>query len=283
MNNRNFSSFETGDDHKANLGYQVGVVYKTDDYSLFKLSKFNRTVLLHKAMIEQARQGLVAPIIVNENFVVIDGQHRLAASKEAKVPVEYIVKRGLGKNDIVRMNTIQRRWSLKDYVEAYANQGVLEYQKLAKLINEKMADTTSTIEIALNTLSTSTVRKSVEDGTFEFWNYERTVEFLNFYKDFCEKTHTPKRSKVTLALYTLFRLKKFDSGRMITKVIQTGLSEEIKVKTFDISEALKDLLEAYNSKLSANGPRFINYHIASNGSVIVDEEMKPWARVEQTA
>lgn len=275
MNNRNFSNFEIA--NKGNTGYQVGSVYKTDDYSIFKLSKFNRTVLLHKAMIEQASQGLVAPIIVNEDFVVIDGQHRLAASKEANVPVEYIIKRGLGKNDIVRMNTIQRRWSLKDYVEAYANQGTLAYQKLAKLINEKMADTTSTIEIAINSLSPNTARKAIENGDFEFWNYERAVEFLNFYKDFCDKTRTPKRSKVTIALYILFRLKKFDAGRMITKVVQTGLNEEIKVKTFDITEALKDLLDAYNSKLSASGPRFINYHIASNGSVIIDEEMETWA------
>ena len=282
MDNRNFSNFDS-DDNRGDLGFQVGAVYKTDDYSIFKLSKFNRTVLLHKAMIEQARQGLVAPIIVNEDMIVIDGQHRLAASKEAKVPVEYIVKPGLNKKDIVRMNTIQRRWSLKDYIEAFANQGNLEYQKLAKLINEKSTDTTATVEIAVNRLSLSSARKLVEKGAFEFFDYDHTVEFLNFYKDFCTKTKTPKRSKVTIALYTLFRLEKFSPERMTDKTIQTGLNEEIKVKTFDISEALKDLLDAYNSKLSSNGPRFINYHIASNGTVIVDEDLKPWADSDQSA
>lgn len=279
MNDRNFSNFDGGNG-RGNFGFQVGVIYKTDDYSIFKLSKFNRTVLLHKAMIKQAKEGLVAPIIVNENMVVIDGQHRLAASKEAKVPVEYIVKPGLGKNDIVRMNTIQRPWSLKDYVEAYANQGILEYQKLAKLINEKVADTTATVEIAVNRLSPSTAKKLVEKGTFEFFDYDHAVEFLNFYKDFCAKTKTPKRSKVTIALYTLFRLKKFDPARMTNKTIQTGLNEEIKIKSFDTAEALKNLINAYNSKLSIGGSRFINYHIASNGVVIVDEDKKEWADEE---
>lgn len=262
---------------RADRGYEVGRVYKTDDYSLFKLSRFNRTVILRKQMIDQAKQGLIAPIIVNENYVVIDGQHRLAAAKEAKVPIEYIVKSGLNKDDIVRMNTVQRRWSLKDYIEAFANQGNIAYIQLAELINKKYADVTVTVQIAVNSASTSEARKHVEDGNFEFFNYGRTVAFLHYYERFKEQTKTPKRTTVTTALYALSKLKKFNKDRMIQKTIAGGLSEDIKVKTFNHSDILKELIDAYNTYLSPQNEKYINYHIASTGVIMIDEEISNWA------
>ncbi|WP_143463741.1 ParB N-terminal domain-containing protein [Levilactobacillus enshiensis] len=277
MTNDDFNLFSAKDVIRPNRGYKIGEVFKTDDYSLFKLSKFNRTVILRKAMIEQAKEGLIAPIVVNENFVVIDGQHRLAASKVAKVPVEYIVKPGLGKNDIVRMNTIQRKWSLEDYVDAFANQGNPTYVQLAALINQKYADITTTVEVAVNLLSPSGAREKIENGKFAFFNYGKTVEFLHFYESFRKKTKTPKRSTVTTALYTLFKIEKFDKDRMAKKVIATGLNEDIKIKTFNHSDILKELIDSYNARFSPKNSKYINYHIASTGAIVIDEEMSDWA------
>src|SRR5690625_2430380 len=95
-----------GNEARAAVSDQQGIniVYKTDNLDMFQLSKFNRNVFLRKEMLEQAREGFISPIIVNENMVVIDGQHRLEASKKEGVPVEYIIKPGLDENDIVRMN-----------------------------------------------------------------------------------------------------------------------------------------------------------------------------------
>lgn len=282
MKNNDLSIFSAQDMLQPNRGYKIGEVFKTDDYSLFKLSKFNRTVILRKAMIEQARQGLIAPIVVNEDFVVIDGQHRLAASKAAKVPVEYIVKPGLGKNDIVRMNTIQRRWSLEDYVDAFANQGNPTYIQLATLINQKYADITTTIEVAVNLLTPHGAREKIENGKFEFFNYGKTIEFLHFYENFRKKTGTPKRTTVTTALYMLFKIKKFSQERIIKKVVSTGLNEDIKVKTFNHSDILKELIDSYNTQLSPKNPKYINYHVTSTGKIVIDEELSSWADMEES-
>lgn len=67
---------------QALRGRVVNAVYETDDLSIFQLSRFNRNVVLRTKMIEQAEEGIVAPIIVNENLMVIDGQHRLKASEK---------------------------------------------------------------------------------------------------------------------------------------------------------------------------------------------------------
>lgn len=56
------------------MNLPVNEVYKTDDLDMFKFTKFNRNVLFTDEMLEQAKEGFISPIIVNEYMVVIDGQ-----------------------------------------------------------------------------------------------------------------------------------------------------------------------------------------------------------------
>lgn len=269
--------FDTVTVPTRNLGYEVGKVYKTDDLTIFKFSKFNRNVLLKQEMINQAKQGLISPIIINEDFIVIDGQHRLRAAQEAKVPVEYIVKPGLGEHDIVRMNTIQRKWSMTDYIEAFANRGLSEYIKLLDLIGKKTANVTDVVQISTDVISASVTHELIEKGVFKFFNYDKAVEFLEYYLRFRKETQTPKRSTVTMALWTLFKLKNVDRDRIIRKVIASGLSEEIKIKNYNQSEILKEIIDSYNNKLGVNNARYINYSIASTGAIVIDVELQDWA------
>ena len=56
------------------MNLPVNEVYKTDDLDMFKFTKFNRNVLFTDEMLEQAKEGFISPIIVNEYMVVIDGR-----------------------------------------------------------------------------------------------------------------------------------------------------------------------------------------------------------------
>lgn len=270
-----------GFDRPIRRGEVVNEVFKTDDHSIFKLSKFNRNVLFRKEMLEQVKLGIISPIIVNEEMVVIDGQNRLLHSEHADVPVEYIIKEGLTEDDIVRMNTIQKPWNLSNYIEAYANQGHEEYEKLFDLIEKKYSNVTNTIQFSLD-YATSFGKgvDLVKNGDFSFWNYGKTMEFLKFSERFREETKTPKRSRFETALYTLFRYKNVDKNRIINKVIQVGIADEIKVKSATHTEALKMLLDAYNQKLSMNSKGFIKYHITSQGTIKIDRELQDWTRKE---
>lgn len=78
---------------------------------------------------------------------------------------------------------------------------------MATLINQKYADITTTIEVAVNLLTPHGAREKIENGKFEFFNYGKTIEFLHFYENFRKKTGTPKRTTVTTALYMLFKIK----------------------------------------------------------------------------
>lgn len=271
--------FFTGTKRPIRRGEVVNEVFKTSDYSIFVLSKFNRNVIFRKEMLEQAKQGIISPIVVNENMIVIDGQNRLLHSEKAGVPIEYIIKEGLTEDDIVRMNTAQKPWSLQNYIEAFANQGYEEYEKLIELINQRLSNVTNIVQISLDKpTGTRDSSKVIKSGKFEFFDYNKTVEFLQYSRRFRRETKTPKIGTVETALYELYRLKDFDRSRLIEKVIQTGVSDELKVKRPTHTESLKMLLDAYNDHLGERSKMFINYYITSQGTIIIDREKQSWTK-----
>lgn len=264
-------------------GLPVNNVYKTNDYSIFQFSKFNRNVLLRKEMLEQAKEGFLSPIIVNENLMVIDGQHRLKASEQVGVPVEFIIKPGLNEHDIVRMNTVQKPWSLKNFIEAFANQGKEEYIKLVNLLNQGYADTTAVLVASMNNMTTGgSSKKVIQEGNFKFFNYEKTVEFLNWYKnDFKKRTGTPTKSKVCIALWGLYQIEGIDLNRIILRTNQDiEFVENIKTATMNQTDATRQFIDRYNAKLSKKSGRAIEYYISSNGFVVIESKKADWAIVD---
>lgn len=271
---RTYSHFTQG--NIFNDGREVNTVYVTTNYQMFNFSKFNRNVFLTDDFLEQAKQGFISPIIVNKNMTVIDGQHRLSACQQLGLPVEYIIKQGLNEDDIVRMNTVQKPWKLINYIEAYANEGKEEYVKLINLINNKDYYQSVAIisQIAFNSNTPRGMIKAIQEGTFKFYNYNKTVEFLGYLKLFKEKTRIPYRSNLSRALYTLFTCKKINMDTLIKKVISTALNEELIVKSPNYSECLKELLTAYNFRTSVN---YVDFAINAKGNVIIDSEKHSWA------
>lgn len=260
------------------MNLPVNEVYKTDDLDMFKFTKFNRNILFTDEMLKQAKEGFISPIIVNEYMVVIDGQHRLEHAKKAGVPIEYIVKPGLTEHDIVRMNTTQRPWSLLNFIESYANQGSEQYVALLNLINKKYAGTSVVISVGRNSTGSSKgLIDLVKSGKFEFVNFEQTLNFLKYYERFRQETNTPKKTKVALAIYALYRLKGFDEDRLIRKVLQKKFDDDLRVKGYDLTEALREFIDKYNDKLTQDSSSFIEYYVKNNGELIIDNPKKDWA------
>ena len=260
------------------MNLPVNEVYKTDDLDMFKFTKFNRNILFTDEMLKQAKEGFISPIIVNEYMVVIDGQHRLEHAKKAGVPIEYIVKPGLTEHDIVRMNTTQRPWSLLNFIESYANQGSEQYVALLNLINKKYAGTSVVISVGRNSTGSSKgLTDLVKSGNFEFVNFEQTLNFLKYYERFRKETNTPKKTKVALAIYALYRLKDFDEDRLIRKVLQKKFDDDLRVKGYDLTEALREFIDKYNDKLTQDSSSFIEYYVKNNGELIIDNPKKDWA------
>ena len=60
----------------------VGLVYQTKDYDIFQCIRGNRNININnvlKIAISIKKMSQIEPIVIDSNFFVIDGQHRLEA------------------------------------------------------------------------------------------------------------------------------------------------------------------------------------------------------------
>lgn len=99
----------------------VNSVHVTKDYSKFKFNSKNREI--NPAHLDNLKESIEEnnllegqPILVNEKFEIIDGQHRFFAAKELDLPVYYIKKDGLTIDDAITLNINTRNWGYKDYM-----------------------------------------------------------------------------------------------------------------------------------------------------------------------
>lgn len=116
-------------------------IFETIDYNQFNEIASNRDVdrkHVNKLVSAIRSKNLLAlnPIIVNDKMEVVDGQHRLAAAKQLKTPIFYVVSDSINHDDIAKLNSNKMNWKLMDYINYYTVKGIKEYKELSKLINE---------------------------------------------------------------------------------------------------------------------------------------------------
>ena len=213
--------------HKADA---VCMVYKTHNYDLFKIMDDNRDInLLHVKRLVQSfeHQHLICPIIVNEKMQVIDGQHRLHASKETGLPVYYIVLPGYGIKQVQVLNTNQKNWNRMDFLAMYCEQKKPAYLELRQFMQDfpDFGIQAAMCLIKLNsgksqgTLDGKKVHmKDFEEGKLTIPNitksyvYARKVlEFKPYYKEYY-------RGAFVAAIIPLFSSKIYNHKEMLHKL-----------------------------------------------------------------
>ena len=105
-------------------------VHTTMDYAKFKSISGNRQInRLHFNRLKNsiAENYLFTTIIVNENYEIIDGQHRFQCIKELQKPLHYIVCKGYGINEVQRLNVNTKNWTTFDYINGYIDLGLRDY------------------------------------------------------------------------------------------------------------------------------------------------------------
>lgn len=130
---------------------QVTSVFETSDYDKFKFMLGNRNINLSsvKKIEESISQNgfKMCPILVNEKFEIVDGQHRFNALKDLGLPIYYVIENGLNIEDCKNLNINAKNWTLDDYVESYASLGYEEYIKLLNLKTELKISTSVAITL----------------------------------------------------------------------------------------------------------------------------------------
>lgn len=104
----------------------------TKDYSKFKIIEGNRSInsthlsnltmsILKKNMLNQN------PIICNEKFEIVDGQHRFEVARNNKLEIFYLILEGAHIDEVVQLNSTNRMWHAMDYIDSYVTRGFKPY------------------------------------------------------------------------------------------------------------------------------------------------------------
>lgn len=253
---------------------EVGKIYATTDYNYFKKLIGNRDVKKYTKLKENIeRDGQLVPVVINEKQEVLDGQHRIAILKELQEPVEFIVKKGGSFSSVISMNTAQKNWITKEFVEAFAKQGNEDYQQILEFSNKYPNMNLTVVICGLAGIRTGTfwkTRKQFVDGKWCATNSTQFYAFAEFYKKVIGETLLEDCSRLQSTLWTLFTTKGFDQNRFIDRINASGRAHEINLYK-RAPEVLKELVLTYNARMSPNNSKYINFNYNSRGAIILND------------
>lgn len=167
-------------------------IRSTTDYRMFRFISGNRTVD-HAEKIEKSIKEiglLVSPIVVDENYRILDGQNRFCACRNLRLPVYYVVQEGVGEDVIGRLNSSSKNWTGKDHIHFYAHgeKKVIDYVYFEQLMKAYPWATQRVLSYAINGNSGFGIVGKLKTGELKCdeEQYNRAVKILDYVEQFRE-------------------------------------------------------------------------------------------------
>jgi len=97
----------------------------TTNYNLFTKIIGNREI--NQQNIQRIQEsveviGMHTPMMVNNNYGIIDGQHRLQVAKQLKIPISYYINSDFKEENIHELQ-VSKKWTALDFAERNASKG----------------------------------------------------------------------------------------------------------------------------------------------------------------
>ena len=236
----------------------VNEVKRTNDYSIFKCLYGNRDVNkqhVHRLQKSFEKVYLRSPILVNEKYEIIDGQHRFEAAKQMELPINFIVCENYGLKEVQLLNANMKNWTKKDYLDSYSEQGYPEYLKFRDFMHQYpdfslpvcqmlLSNTTrggdlgkksKTLKSETNKGGDYTSRTFI-NGDFKISDYntaillaEKLLSIKPFYRGY-------NRGGFVKSMITIFKHKHYTHSRFLNKlsINPTGLKDCANVNQYKI-------------------------------------------------
>ena len=203
----------------------------SQDYNKFKILEGNRDILPTKIkkLKESISNGLdllnYCPIIINENWEIIDGQHRYTVSKELGRPVFYVVMRKeMHIKQVAEMNMNTDKWKAIDFVDCFQKMGNDHYKKLyAFIINQGYNPSLSASLLMKNVPNDSgQTMIHVKSGTFKVKYEEEVMQFLEWTRPLDKYVDKPKSRAFLGAMKELKESGDFKLETLLKKLESSG-------------------------------------------------------------
>lgn len=157
-------------------------IKKTTDYALFKKLDGNRDVVRTNSLVKSIQEldlTMYSPIIVSEEFQIVDGQHRFEACKKLGLPIYFIVMPSeSAEKAMIILNKCQSQWRNGEFFQHNVKKIGGVYTELKEYIDKyKINLSYAVLLFPQKPFETSKVR----DTTFTFEKYSRCEELTEFY------------------------------------------------------------------------------------------------------
>ena len=236
-------------------------IYETKDYNKFKPLKgqpIERSNKNYKKLMKDiiATNGNIIPIIVTDEFKVIDGNTRLLACKEADLPVKYEIL-NTNKNDALqlmrRVNASPSPWTIDNFIEFYTTGfGRHDFMEL----REFMVKNNTKVNVIAE-FDTRVTLKNIKNGVLPELDYEdikSKIEILNKLKSRLSMYGVTSKN-VARITQSMINYGKVDIERLIHSIDShwDNVLKKYKINKVDGVEQLRYLLQkCYNFKLKGN-------------------------------
>ena len=159
-------------------------ILQTTDYAQFKTIRGNREINeAHlKNLVRSIEESgyIPCPIIINEKFGVIDGQHRIEAAKILKLPVHYYILKGASIREVTIVNQNRKNWGFTQWMNRYADYNFQEYKIYKHFYEVWGFDHWSTIFLLCRTKGVrgrGSLKKAFETGALKIETMEEGKKF----------------------------------------------------------------------------------------------------------
>lgn len=179
---------------------------KTTNYDLFKFIPSNRP--RNNGNVNRIKESMQKlgfldsrPVIVTQDFLIIDGQHRFWAAKELGIPVTYAIETIDPLTAMIELNRNQDIWRLNEYINHFANAGSKCYQELVNFDNTYKLGPSASIIVCAGTNAMQTIKSGAD-----FEVNDKRNEIAEFVLNAAIVLPFAKRTEFVRAATTLFKI-----------------------------------------------------------------------------
>ena len=248
------------------------------NYNMFKFKDGNRDlnyINVNKMEESLKKHGWVTPIVVDNNYYIIDGQHRFQAAKNLGMPIAFIrMSNDFNVEAIRDINNAQEKWNTWDYVKSQADLGNVHFQYVQSL-REKFAEVgVKVLEAVINVVTrykNYLKYYALHPETFQFneYDYDAVCNSLDYICKVIKTINEAKSTRISTGY-------KRHIARAILFMTTHGVKENELLKKVEkygnrykypgsMLDALENLDEIYNMRRRGEIVSFTSMYLAEQG------------------
>ena len=200
-----------------------GNIMVTENYDMFKKIGGNRKInkANYAKIVKYMKEAqLIIPIVVNERYEIIDGQHRYTACKDLGKPIYFYMVRGYGLEQVKRANIASSNWKKENYLDMFVAEGNETYKEFEEIKERYDLNISNLLKIFAIVQEKQSARVGYEfengtftlDGKMEVLRFLTALEDFNFFKFY-------KSNNFLIAFTRLYFKSEYDHDKMKTKLI----------------------------------------------------------------